>query len=125
MSLGLAYSSKFKEYENSRTDFNSTQSKYQFGIGRLLNLTLLSVDENIGGKPCVRVGLCFKLGLVSSSSPPKNKSLINHFDKKIKSKLRERFVGIPYPRSSFSPDRMPHVFLFLSSKNLVLWFCCI
>lgn len=52
MSLGLAYSSKFKEYGNSRTDFNSTQSKHQFGIGRLLNLTLLSVDENVGGKPC-------------------------------------------------------------------------
>ena len=124
MSLGLAYSSKFKEYGNSRTDFNSTQSKHQFGIGRLLNLTLLSVDENVGGKPCPS-WVMFKLGLVSSSSPPKNKSLINHFDKKIKSKLRERFVGIPYPRSSFSPDRMPHVFLFLNSKNLVLWFCCI
>lgn len=52
MSLGLAYSSKFKEYGNSLTDFNSTQSKHQFGIARLLNLTLLSVDENVGGKPC-------------------------------------------------------------------------
>ena len=48
----LAYSSKFKEYGNSHPDFNLTQSKHQFGIGRLLNLTLLSVDENVVGKPC-------------------------------------------------------------------------